>query len=360
MDGQISMKALNFTNFLEQGALLRVSANQWFLLQGPFTQKSEIMEGEVALFHPDFFAEPNANYWIPETFYRLTDHDLEHLCADFHKSLLAPMSWQGADLQSFSSSFNSILKQIQAGTLNKAVPIVFEKSTEILGPQRLAAMIQALIKAPTNLYVFGFWQKGQGILGATPEVLLRQSGQHLTTMALAGTCPKSETATRSSLLEDPKERHEHDLVVQDILQSLRHYGHVQAHETQVMELPTLFHLKTDIDCELPVGQSFSFLKACQALHPTPALGVSPRSFDYQWMKTLPEQKGRGGFGAPWGLQWSREEALCLVAIRNIQWSAAGSRIGSGCGIVAQSDLQQEWRELSHKRQSVKKVLGLES
>lgn len=339
---------------------MRAGPNQWFVLQGPFKLKAERTPEEVALFHPDFFDESSPRYWIPETFYRLTDRDLATLCSEFDSSLLSPMAWQGAEIQSFSSSFKSILEQIRAGALKKAVPIVFENSTEIPGPQRLAAMIRALIKAPANLYVFGFWQNQQGILGATPEVLLRQSGRQLTTMALAGTCPKTEAASRSSLLADPKERHEHELVVQDIVQSLKTYGRLQVGETQVLELPTLFHLKTDIACELPEGADFSFFEACQSLHPTPALGLSPRSFGYQWMKTLPEQKERGGFGAPWGLQWSQNEALCLVAIRNMQWSTAGSRIGSGCGIVAQSDLQQEWRELFQKRQSVKKILGLES
>jgi menaquinone-specific isochorismate synthase len=149
-------------------------------------------------------------------------------------------------------------------------------------------------------------------------------------------------------------------VVQDILQSLANYGELKTAGPQILELPTLFHLKTDIQCEIPKDHTFSFFNACRALHPTPALGVSPRTYGYEWMKSLPEQRERRGFGAPWGISWSKDEALCLVAIRNLQWDKSGCRIGSGCGIVAQSDLKQEWRELAQKRQSVKKVLGLES
>jgi menaquinone-specific isochorismate synthase len=243
--------------------------------------------------------------------------------------------------------------------LKKAVPIVFEQAPQTITPSRRAAMILELLKAPMNLYIYGFWQNGAGTLGATPEVLLSQKNKTLKTMALAGTCPKEETQRRS-LLEDPKERHEHDLVVQDIRASLEAYGDLQTDGPHILELPTLYHLKTDITCTLSSPQGFSFFEACRKLHPTPALGVSPRNYGYQWMRELPEQKDRGGFGAPWGLQWSEDEALCLVAIRNIQWSTQGSRIGSGCGIVAQSELQQEWRELFQKRQSVKKVLGLQS
>jgi menaquinone-specific isochorismate synthase len=354
------MKPLNFTNFLESGALLRSGPNNWFLLSGPFQESTEKPQDQVALFHPDFFMGSTPQYWIPESFYRLTDADLQAYVDAIAATSLPAMTWQPAELESFTSSYNAILERIHQGPLRKAVPIVFEKSTETVGPGRIVAIIKQLLKAPTNLYVFGSWQNGTGILGATPEVLLRQEGRVLKTMALAGTCPKEDAGQRTSLMEDAKERHEHDLVVQDIVQSLANYGELKMQGPQILELPTLLHLKTDIQCEILSEKEFSFFKACQALHPTPALGVSPRAGGYEWMKSLPEQQDRRGFGAPWGLSWSTDEALCLVAIRNIQWDRTGSRIGSGCGIVAQSDLKQEWRELSQKRNSVKKALGLES
>lgn len=354
------MKPSNFTNFLEAGALLRSGPNHWFLLEGPFEQKVERLPGETALFLPDFFSDQTLRYWIPKSFYRLNTQDLANLCAQEISTLLSPFPWNEADFESFKISFKSILERIHQGDLKKAVPIVFEKSTERLSRQRLVSMLQSLLKAPESLYVYGFWQDGEGLLGATPEVLLRQSGQTLRTMALAGTCPKTDVAQRTALLEDPKERLEHDLVVQDILQSLKNYGNLTTTGPQILELPTLYHLKTDIECQLPAKRDFSFFEVCQRLHPTPALGISPRSFGYEWLRSLPEQKERKSFGAPWGLQWSETEALCLVAIRNIQWDRTGSRIGSGCGIVAQSNLQQEWKELFQKRHSVKKIMGLES
>lgn len=354
------MKALNFTNFLESGALLRVAPSQWFLLEGPFRAQTSVNRREVALFVPDFFFDSEQNYWIPESFYRLTDDQLRSYCIEANPGLLTQLPWEPADLQSFTASYNAILEKIQEGSLKKAVPVVFEKSSESVRTSHLVSMILSLLQAPPTLYVFGFWQGGQGVLGATPEVLLQQKGQDLKTMALAGTCPKSEATQRESLLKDAKERYEHDLVVQDIVHSLSLYGDLQTQGPQILELPTLFHLKTDIQCQLKDAKNFSFFEACASLHPTPALGVSPRDFGYDWMRNLPEQKTRQGFGAPWGLQWSEDEALCLVAIRNLQWNREEARIGSGCGIVAQSDLQQEWRELSQKRASVKNILGLES
>jgi menaquinone-specific isochorismate synthase len=354
------MKPSNFTNFLESGALVRSGPNNWFLLEGPFIAKTEVAKDEVVLFHSDFFAGAALKYLIPKCFYRLTDQGLEDLCSELEISLLPPLVWMEAEFQSFETSFKAILERIHQGSLKKSVPIVFENSTDRVSPARLAAMIRELILAPPSLYVFGSWQKGCGILGATPEVLLKQEGRILKTMALAGTCPKEDVSDRGSLLEDQKERHEHDLVVQDILQSLVNYGNVKTEGPRILDLPMLLHLKTDIECQLSANKDFSFFEVCQSLHPTPALGVSPRDYGYEWMKSLPEQKERQGFGAPWGVSWAAGEALCLVAIRNIQWNPGGCRIGSGCGLVAQSDLHQEWRELLQKRRSVKKVLGLKS
>jgi menaquinone-specific isochorismate synthase len=366
---QSTIEGLDFTNFLASGALLSPSANLWFLLQGPFVAKKEVTPDEVALFTPDYFMGPSDEYWIPSRLVRLTTEDLRKHCQDaknFEKSSHSQdpsarpgWEWQPASFEGFEISFQEIFTRFNQG-LKKAVPIAFETSKRTLGGDDLLSMIEALLEAPPNLYVYGFWQNGRGLLGATPEVLLRQDGDSLTTMALAGTCPKEDLGSRQALMDDVKERHEHDLVAQDVVQRLKTYGDVQTQGPMLLELPSLFHLKTDIRCRLLPSQSFQFFEACKRLHPTPALGVSPRSYGIEWMRELPEQSDRRGFGAPWGLKWAEHEALCLVAIRNIQWGPQGSRVGAGCGIVAQSNLQQEWRELFQKRLSVKKVLGLQT
>jgi menaquinone-specific isochorismate synthase len=347
-----------FTNFLESGAVLRASANTWFLLMGPFQRVPEVAFGQIALYTPDFFAGPTQSYWLPHKTFQLNDQDLQSLC-DLSPECEPPVDiqWQAADLQSFQQAFREIQSRIHAGPLKKAVPIVFEKAPQIVNPARIRGMLKHLLNAPPSLFVYGFWQDGKGTLGATPEVLLRQNGVQLRTMALAGTSPKNAHG-RTDLLADPKELYEHDLVVQDIESSLAEYGDVHLRGPELLELPSLLHLKTEIQCQLRKPEEFLFFEACTRLHPTPALGVSPRSYGYEWMKELPEQSLRGGFGAPWGLQWGPEDALCLVAIRNLQWDADGVRIGSGCGIVPQSQVTQEWQELFEKRQSVKKILGM--
>ena len=48
----------------------------------------------------------------------------------------------------------------------------------------------------------------------------------------------------------------------------------------------------------------------------------------------------------------------VVAIRNVSWSGKSVFLPSGCGVIAESSFENEWRELSLKRRAVKDLLGL--
>jgi menaquinone-specific isochorismate synthase len=177
-------------------------------------------------------------------------------------------------------------------------------------------------------------------------------------MALAGTLPRAEAAFRPELLKDPKELHEHNLVVQDLeiqLEKLVQSSAVHKSKTQILELPTLQHLVTYLEVQVTNVQVHDLVKL---LHPTPALGVAPRNYGYHWMRDLPGQESRRWFGAPLVFSLPNKEAISLVAIRNIQWNEKESWIGAGCGIVAGSQIDREWAEVQHKLNSIFMMLGL--
>jgi menaquinone-specific isochorismate synthase len=263
--------------------------------------------------------------------------------------------WDEPAHADFAEGLRVIQNKISHQEIHKAVPVIFARSTSTVTAQDRARLLLNLLDAPTTLYVYGFWQNGEGVLGATPETLFEYSEGRLKTMALAGTCPKEDAASRESLLEDPKEMLEHRLVVEDIKAVLAPYGKVQTQGPHILELPTLYHLQTNIELQCETVPSFTAL--IEKLHPTPALGVAPRAYGYKWMQKLPGQQDRARYGAPFAML-SAEEALCLVGIRNLQWNEKTSMIGSGCGVVAASELDREWRELLQKRSSVRKILGL--
>jgi menaquinone-specific isochorismate synthase len=204
---------------------------------------------------------------------------------------------------------------------------------------------------------FGWSAADKGILGATPEVLFSTDGVRFTTMALAGTRP---SARAEELLDDPKERDEHQIVIEDIKDRLQPDGAVTVGRTGVMVFSGLAHLLTDITFEPPHPQRFGFDEMIRRLHPTAALGASPRSDESaRWLREADRGVGRGFFGAPFGFQRADGSGLCIVAIRSLTWRGGLARIGSGAGIVSQSSMDAEFEELRRKREQVKRLLGLD-
>lgn len=361
MERNNNITLAGITNFLEAGALLR-HRDQWVLLEGPFKPTCDANSDEITVFFPDFYDLRSTVPLKGAHVYRLDTLNLRKICMTFletqkvESAPLARAPWEEPQKADFAEALQQTQERIHQGELKKTVPVVFARSFQSVTPIERAQLILRLLEAPPALYVYGFWQNGEGLLGATPEVLFDYRAGHLQTMALAGTCPKSESSQRNSLLNDDKEMQEHLYVLEDLKNMLSAYGPLKIKGPAILELPTLFHLKSELAVECSAQPNF--LELIEKLHPTPALGVAPRSYGYQFMQNFPGQSERRGFGAPFAFL-SAKEALCLVAIRNLQWNRTSSMIGSGCGVVAASELEREWRELFQKRLSVKKILGLE-
>ncbi|MDH5198724.1 MAG: chorismate-binding protein, partial [Gemmatimonadota bacterium] len=183
--------------------------------------------------------------------------------------------------------------------------------------------------------------------------LFARHGPHkVETVAMAGTFPE-ERAT--DLPDDPKETREQAAVVDDIVAALTPLGSVVVGTRDVVRLPTMVHLKTDIAVTLNNAADFASL--VHALHPTAALGVAPRSAGQDLLPTLgPAERGR--LGAPFGVEWPDGRAHVIVAIRNVQWTGDQVTLGVGAGLIAESRLEREWTELQLKRAAVKGLLGL--
>lgn len=360
MERQNSITLSGITNFLEAGALLR-HGDQWVLIEGPFHPSSDANRDEITVFFPDFYDLGSSPALVGAKTYKLSTEELRKNCEAFlvQKPTEAPVrkaSWEEPQKEHFASALKITQDRIAKGEIQKSVPAVFARSPQTVTAHERAQMLLNLLEAPPTLYVYGLWQNGEGVLGATPEVLFDYSKGYLKTMALAGTCPKSEANSRESLLQDEKEMQEHLYVLEDLISVLHPWGEVKTEGPKIVELPTLYHLKTDIEIRCKTKPEFFSL--IKQLHPTPALGVAPRLAGYKWMSEFPGQEGRRGFGGPFAFI-GKEEALCLVAIRNLQWNRNTSMIGSGCGVVAASELEREWRELYQKRLSVRKILGLD-
>lgn len=362
------MTQSEITAFLKEGALLRLKSKpaddsepQVLLWKGPFKRLESTNSLDFSVTYQDFFGSQVAFLKAAAEPEKISVKELRKLLQSYlqenptngdefsRKDFVEPQMAQ------FQDSFQSIQGKIHRGEIEKAVPVVFAHSHKLPSLADKARMLDHCLEAFHELYPFGFWQDGFGILGATPEILFHQNAQTISSMALAGTCPKADVETRVSLLKDPKELQEHQLVVKDIQERLSKWGWVKTGTTEIVEFPVLLHLRTSLEVQ---ASNVSALDLLKSLHPTPALGVYPRNYGIQWLKELPYQAERNLFGAPVTFRLGKDEVLSLVAIRNLHWHSGKSFVGSGCGLVATSDLHREWSELGTKRESVFKVLGL--
>ena len=203
---------------------------------------------------------------------------------------------------------------------------------------------------------------GQVYLGATPERLARLEGGRVSLAALAGTFPRGATpeadaALKRLILESPKEREEHAIVVDAMREALAGLGNLDIpDEPEVRALKNVWHLFTPITL-VPMAET-SLLDLLQRLHPTPAVGGLPRGPALDLMRRL-ESFDRGWYGAPLGWFNSRGEGEFVVTLRSGVVSGGRVRLFAGGGIVAESDPEREFEETRIKFQPLLSALGQE-
>lgn len=328
---------------------LRHPDGWWWWAEGPAERAVDAPKGRDAFFLPDFFLADPEPWWIPERVEKLSSAEVSERLED--RSAKQPESrrqWVEPEREVFAENFSAIMSRIQRGTLEKAVAVAESSSEGSATIFEKRNWLERALQTPSKWIAYGGWSEHEGVLGLTPEILFIKEDGFLATMALAGTARQESP----SLLESAKDRHEHDLVVQDILTALSPFGRPQVTPLKEWPLGALKHLRTDIGIKCDAD----FCEAVTSLHPTAALGCRPRSKLEDLRPHLNPSRGR--FGAPFGLRLKNGEGLCVVAIRGVQWDDQRLKQSSGCGLVLGSDFEQEWQELHLKRMVVRNQLSL--
>ncbi|HEU5433423.1 MAG TPA: isochorismate synthase, partial [Thermomicrobiales bacterium] len=200
-------------------------------------------------------------------------------------------------------------------------------------------------------------------VGATPELLVRLRGGALETVALAGTIargdnPEADQALANQLLTSQKDRIEHEVVVQTILEALApHCADVRraADTPRIARSRSVQHLSTPIAGTLAPGATALALVGC--LHPTPAVGGAPRHDALAFIRER-ENLDRGWYAGPVGWLDANADAEFVVALRSGLIDGCEATLFAGCGIVAASDPDAEYRETALKFGPMLDALGL--
>ncbi len=218
------------------------------------------------------------------------------------------------------------------------------------------ALLTRLTRQTMRSYDFCFQPApDRAFIGASPERLFRRNNCHLSSEALAGTRPRGRTDAEDSaladeLLQDEKERREHQFVVDRLCQ---HFSSFCRHTADIasphlMRLRNCQHLHTPIEGLLNDEYDPWEIDAqlIRALHPTPAVGGSPRT---EALRFIAEEEpfDRGIYAAPVGWVGYDSAEFC-VAIRSGLVQGNELILYSGAGIVPGSTPQAEWDEIETK------------
>lgn len=357
----VNLNKSDLLQWLDHGVIFSTGPHELFIGWGNVTRHSTPSDDpSIWCYLPDFFLREKEPWFHFEKNGFIAPAELASLLENLSLEVPSPLSWQAPSKEIFARGFHALHHLFNTTPLEKAVPYVFSKSSERLTAAHRRQILLNILRRvqEARVFAYGFWEDSQGILGATPEFLFDlepKKASLLNTMALAGTVKTD--ASSSAMLEDKKLLHEHQVVVDDIVERLHAFGKINVDRLQLLQLPHLTHLYTPISVEL--NRQAHFPDFVNVLHPTPALGGFPRDLAFKWLIDYDQQLPRGRFGAPAGF-WDRrtDRQVCYVAIRNVLWDANELSIGAGCGVVAESNLDKEWEEILLKTKAITQGLNL--
>lgn len=234
---------------------------------------------------------------------------------------------------------------IEAGTMQK---VVLARSLRMrIGAAPAPFDLVALLRDRyPGCRAYGVQSNGGVFVGASPELLIARSGRRFTTRPLAGSArrgddPAEDRAIGDRLLSSEKDRTEHSLVVDDIAIRLRPFAETLDAPTEpsLERFATVQHLATPITGTGDIRM----LRLVEALHPTPAVGGTPRTEATAFIAKI-EGIDRGWYSGGVGWAEPRGDGEVSVALRCALTRGDEAVLFAGNGIVAGSDPLAEIEE----------------
>ena len=252
----------------------------------------------------------------------------------------------------FRASVEKAIKEIQGGSLEKVV-----LARDLLLPAEANIDLAGALVKLHGRYPHCWTYKVESVFGASPELLIRSEGGEVSARVLAGTAgrgtdPDVDRAIADGLSHSLKNKHEHSLAVDSLVEALEPYCSVIEADSKPfsLALPDLWHLATDVRGKLK--SSTSLLDVVDALHPTAAVAGTPTDKAMQLIDKL-EPFDRAGYAGPVGWLSSDGSGEIAIALRGGVIEPGAIRALAGSGIVGESDPEAELSETELKFRAVR-------
>lgn len=284
----------------------------------------------------------------------------------------------------WTASVEEAVRRIRDGRLDKVVMArdVEARTEHPIDPRWL---LTRLATAYTGCWTFSI----DGMVGATPELLVRSEKGLVTSRVLAGTIRRTggeeaDLARAAKLAHSSKDLEEHEYAVASVAEALAPYCQsLNVPETPfVLHLPNVLHLASDVTGVLctsgspvaghPTGPSGapapavgchgvapSSLSLAAALHPTAAVCGTPTDVANELIREL-EGMDRARYAGPVGWVGGDGDGEWGIALRSASLDPEddrAARLFAGCGVVAASDPASELAETEAKLEPMRLALA---
>lgn len=266
----------------------------------------------------------------------------------WHDGSLSGLEWEQAVAE-------AVKRIIHSGSLRKVV-LARDLYASADGPIDARVLLRRLAARYPGCFTFAC----DGLVGATPELLISKDGWRVSSLVLAGTTPRGGNPAQDAelargLLDSAKENEEHQYAaasLRDALAPLCEAMYVTP-RPELIRLANVQHLGTRVRGTLAAARSALALAA--ALHPTAAVGGTPTGAAVELIREL-ESMDRERYAGPVGWIDADGNGEWGIALRCAQLDGNRARLFAGCGIVAGSDPAAELAETNAKFRPMRAAL----
>ena len=274
------------------------------------------------------------------------------------------ISWDGGSISEdqWRKQVTFAVKSIKEGRLEKVV-LARDQIARSDQPINTRSILQRLEIDYPSTWLFLV----DGLIGATPELLVRLSKSLVTSRVLAGTIQKTgnedrDLALAASLAKSSKDLEEHEYAVRSVADALEPFcSSTNVPESPfVLHLSNVMHLATDVTGVLnDSATQADVFTLIEQLHPTAAVCGTPTEVAKQLINDL-EKMNRGRYAAPVGWIDANGDGEIAIALRCglLLEDKKSMRIFAGCGIVAGSDPETEFAESQAKLMPMRTALEM--
>ncbi|MDF1617581.1 anthranilate synthase component I [Petrocella sp. FN5] len=268
---------------------------------------------------------------------------------------------------------SNISQEIYENAVIKAKKYIYEGDIfQVVLSQRWSAtcntspfkLYRKLRRMNPSPYMFYFNFQSYYIVGSSPEMLVEMKGNHIKNCPIAGTRKRGATSMEDEelakdLLEDEKERAEHNMLVdlgRNDMGKIAKIGSVEVTSyMEVQKYSHVMHLVSLVEGEK--DEDKDMFEVLMSFLPAGTLSGAPKIRAMEIIDELEETK-RGIYGGAIGYFGYNKNMDMCIAIRTMIIKDEKVYIQAGAGIVADSDPTMEYEETRNKAEAQIKAIHI--